>query len=111
MSKREKNQIPIAAKIAVGVMAIILLVVILVALSRMILSAVRLLGSDGGVTVTDPMFREEAVVVTRPPEETEDGGAVSREALDPSLGWTMEEEGPVDQTTEELAIEAMMPED
>ena len=91
-------------RMIVAILAVALLIAILVVLGRMILSALHLLGSDGEVTTADPQFREEAVTVTRPPEPDE-GVGLSREDADPSTSWTMEEEGPVDQTAEELAEE------
>ena len=92
-------------KLVAALLAIALLIVVLAVLGRAILSALRAVGSDGGATTADPMFREEAVTVTRPPEPDE-GVGLSREDADPSASWTVEEEGPVDQTAEELADEA-----
>ena len=97
------------AKLIAALLAAALLIAVLIALGRMILSAVRAVGS-GGPTTADPQFREEAVTVTRPPEPDE-GVGLSREDADPSASWTVEEEGPVDQTAEELAEEADAPEE
>lgn len=92
------------ARLIVAVLAVALLVIVLAVLGRAILTAVRAVGG-GGETTADPMFREEAVTVTRPPEPDE-GVGLGREDADPSAAWTVEEEGPVDQTAEELAEEA-----
>ena len=64
-------------KLVAALLAIALLIVVLAVLGRAILSALRAVGSG-----------------------------LSREDADPSASWTVEEEGPVDQTAEELADEA-----
>ncbi len=97
------------AKLIAALLAAALLIVVLIALGRMILSALNAVGSDGGRTAADPQFREEPVTVTRPPEPDE-GVGLGREEADPSAAWTVEEEGPVDQTAEELAEEPDAPE-
>lgn len=91
------------AKLIAAVLAVALLVAVLVVLGRLILSALHV-ADGGGETTVDPQFREAAETVTRPPEPDE-GVGLGREDTDPSASWTMEEEGPVDQTAEELAEE------
>ena len=88
-----------------AILAVVLLAVVAVLLGRGVLSAARMIGTDGGPTTTDPMFREAAETVTRPPEPESTAGA-GRDDTDPSARWEVEEEGPVDQTIEELAREA-----
>lgn len=105
MSRRKRNRAPLAAKLVVGILAVALLAALAVLLGRGVLSAAQLIGTDGGPTTSDPMFRGEVETVTRPPEAESTAGA-GREDTDPSAHWEVEEEGPVDQTLEELAREA-----
>ena len=92
-------------KLALGILAVVALALMVWLLGRGVLRAVQAVGS-GGPTSVDPQFREEAETVTRPPEAEEAPG-LGREDTDPSADWVVEEEGPVDQTAEELAREAL----
>lgn len=59
--------------------------------------------SDLDVSEPDPMFAEEAVQVTRPPELYEEVEQKDHPTLD---DYVPEEESPVDKTAEELIREA-----
>ena len=93
------------ARLVVAILLALLLATAVVLLSRGVLSAAKMIGTDGGPTTSDPMFRGETEIVTRPPEPESISGA-GRDDTDPSAHWEVEEEGPVDQTIEELAREA-----
>lgn len=72
--------------------------------------AVRLLTGTlnlmrGGETQHDPQFAQPAEAVTRPPELEGEEGALDL-ADDPSAGWDLGEQTPVDKTAEELSLEA-----
>ena len=93
------------ARLVVAILVALLLIALVVLLSRGVLSAARMIGTDGGPTTQDPMFSAAPETVTRPPEPESTAGA-GREDTDPSAHWEVEEEGPVDQTLEELARQA-----
>ena len=93
------------ARLIVAILALALLIAVAVLLGKGVLFATRMIGTDGGPTTSDPMFRGEVETVTRPPEAESTAGA-GRDDTDPSAHWEVEEEGPVDQTIEELAREA-----
>ena len=93
-------------KVAVTVATLVLLAAAGVAACRLLLGAVGLIGG-GDVSTRDPMFSDDPVQVTRPPELIE-GDAV--EVLEDRSGnWQIEEETPVDKTATELAAEEGMP--
>ena len=72
---------------------------------RLLFGAIRLSRTDGGETIRDPQFAEPAESVTRPPELAGEGfgGELSE---DPSDGWDMGVQTPVDKTAGELSAEA-----
>ena len=103
MSKRRNTRAPLWPKLVAAGVGIVALVVLLVLLGRVILASVGALRTGGAVT-RDPQFSHAPEIVTRPPEEDSSTG-LGREDADPSNGWVMDEEGPVDQTAAELADE------
>ena len=64
-----------------------------------------LAANDGGTPVHDPQFAEEAERVTPPPELTGEG-EIAVEFKDNSANWDTSVQTPVDQTADELEIEA-----
>ncbi len=108
MSKKRSRRAPLGVKLAAALLAVAVLAAVAVLLGRFVLGAARLAGTDGGPTERDPMFSEAPETVTRPPEPEENSG-LGREDADPSAHWVVEEEGPVDQTAEELARELEAP--
>ena len=94
MSRRRRRYVPLSGRIAA------VLVVLLV--SRLFSGVLRLArGSDG----PDPQFAEPSEGATRPPELYGEGEA-AQFLEDPSAGWDLGEQTPVDKTAAELSREA-----
>ena len=91
--------LPLVAVIAVLALAVF-------ALGRGLLGLLNAFGHDGGAMEPDPMFAEEAVQVTRPPELDAEGEPPAL-SDDPSRNWVYEELTPVDKTAGELAAESL----
>lgn len=89
-------------KIIAALAVVVLLAFAVMGAARLILSTVNIISTGGGDVQTDPMFAEEAVTVTRPPELLEETGTVFQ---DNSANWEIGEENPVTMTAEELASE------
>ena len=88
-----------AAIVALTVLAILAVIIGV----KMLSGTIGLIRSDGGAAEPDPQFAEPAETVTRPPELMgEDGAPV---ADDPSAGWDLGVQTPVDKTAEELSRE------
>lgn len=69
---------------------------------RLVKATVGIIATDGGEADADPMFAQDAELVTRPPELSEENGVLFQ---DNSAKWNVGEETPVDMTAEELARE------
>ena len=91
--------LPLVAVIAVLALAVF-------ALGRGLLGLLNAFGHDGGAMEPDPMFAEEAVQVTHPPELDAEGEPPAL-SDDPSRNWVYEELTPVDKTAGELAAESL----
>lgn len=72
---------------------------------RLFSGTMALVRADGGASERDPQFAEPTEAVTRPPELAGEGEAPAL-ADDPSAGWDLGVQTPVDKTAEELAREA-----
>lgn len=92
-------------KIIAALVVLAILLVICVSVGKLLIAAVQVVLTDGGETEADPMFAEEAEMITPPPELTEEGEYVHEDVSDQ---WIMEYETPVDMTADELAREAQM---
>ena len=99
---------PAWPKIAVGLAAIALLLVLLVFMGRLLLGALNLLHTDGGPAQPDPQFAEPAETFAPPPELLESPGGPEQD-VDPSSRWVEEIQTPVDMTAEQLAAEDYEP--
>ena len=93
------------ARIAAIAAALAVAILLIALVARLFTGALRLTRTDGGATERDPQFAEPAEGVTRPPELTEEGG-IPAPSDDPSAGWDLGEQTPVDKTAEELSREA-----
>ena len=80
--------------------AILLLALAISGVVCLVKATANIIATDGGETDIDPMFAEEAEMATRPPELSEESGALFQ---DNSANWETVEETPVDMTAEELA--------
>ena len=96
---------PMWPKLVAGLIAIALLVLALVLMSRLFLGALNLLRTDGGPVQRDPQFAEPMETVGPPSELQESGDAFLQED-DPSSRWVEEIQTPVDKTADELARES-----
>ena len=93
------NRRAVAAIIVVAALAILGIIFA----ARLLSGAIGWMRADGGTGEPDPQFAEPAQTVTRPPELMgEDGNPASD---DPSAGWDLGEQTPVDKTAEELSRE------
>ena len=90
-------------KIIAALAVIALLALAISGVARLITGVVRVISTDGGEIERDPMFAEDALLTTRPPELSQEEGAAFH---DNSANWDVGEETPVDMTAEELAREA-----
>lgn len=106
MNARKRG--PAWPKIAVGLAAIALLLVVLVFMGRMLLGALNLLHTDGGPAQPDPQFAEPAETFAPPPELMESPDAPAQD-VDPSSRWVEENQTPVDMTADQLAAEDYEP--
>ena len=93
------NRRAVAAIVVVAALAILGIIFA----ARLLSGAIGWMRADGGPGVPDPQFAEPAQTVTRPPELMgEDGQPVGD---DPSAGWDLGEQTPVDKTAEVLSRE------
>ena len=99
---------PLWPKLVAGLIAIALLVLALVFMSRLFLGALNLLRTDGGPVQPDPQFAEPVETVEPPPELLESGEAFLQDD-DPSSRWVEDNQTPVDKTADELALENAPP--
>lgn len=93
------NRRAIAALVVVAALAILAAILGVKLLS----GAIGFVRSGSGSGAPDPQFAEPTETVTRPPELADEDGAPV--ADDPSAGWDIGEQTPVDMTAEELARE------
>ena len=102
MSRQRRRPVPLSGRIVSVVVAVIALALIALLLSRLFSGVLRLArGGDG----RDPQFAEPVEGATRPPELYGEGEGPQL-ADDPSAGWDLGEQTPVDKTAEELSREA-----
>ncbi len=87
-------------KIIAALAAVLLLALAIAGVVRLVTATVNIISTDGGETVADPMFAQEAELTTRPPELYEESGSAF---TDNSANWDLGEQNPVDMTAEELA--------
>ena len=90
-----------AVAVIVVVAALAILGIIFAA--RLLSGAIGFVRSGSGSGAPDPQFAEPTETVTPPPELADEDGAPV--ADDPSAGWDIGEQTPVDMTAEELARE------
>lgn len=91
-------------KLVFGLAAIVLMLALIVGMGRLALGVLRANDTED-VGVPDPMFAEEAVMPTKPPELS--GAEMDgTEHEDNSANWDTSVQTPVDQNAEELAEEA-----
>ena len=102
MSTRRRRPAPLWQRVAAVAVMVIAAALVILLLSPLFSGNLRLSpGSDG----RDPQFAEPAGGATRPPElygEGEDPQLLE----DPSAGWDLGEQTPVDKTAEQLSQEA-----
>lgn len=92
-------------KIIAALAVLAILLAVCVSMGKLLITAVQVVLTDGGENEADPMFAEEAEMITPPPELIEEGDYVHEDVSDQ---WIMEYETPVDMTVDELAREAQM---